>query len=292
MTQKKRNGINLAIVLSVLALAVAIPAFIHTRTAQAASGSGSGKQSVEEQINILDQKIARLQHMEDVNEIQNMISKMSYLYEAGMFEERLECCVAKHTPGVTVEQGARGVFEGYEGARRSFVDVEKSFERSNGAGMREAYPDIKFGSDHAGQFESELIGTPMIVVAGDGKTAKGMWLSLQAVGKTHEHEKPRAMWIWWKTSVDFVKEDGQWKIWHYLKNPYWATDYTQDWVQKAVDMPPVPPPGTQKGIPGHGTPDKPTTKAYDSYRINREPKLQPKPPEPYETFDPKEAYSY
>jgi hypothetical protein len=217
---------------------------------------------------------------------------MSYLYEAGMYEERLKF-IATKTPGVTVEFGARGVFEGVEGARKTMVDVEKSFERSHAAGMRKTFPDVKFGSNHAGMLETELIGTPVIEVAGDGKTAKGEWLSLMASGKTHEEDpKPQATWIWWKSAIDFVKEDGEWKVWHWLKNPYFATSYKDDWVQNSLTLRPMQPPGTMKGIPGHGSPDRPTTRLYDSYRITREPRLEPKPPEPYQIFDPKDSYSW
>jgi hypothetical protein len=251
------------------------------------AGHPSGKPgSLDEKI---DKLTAMLQRNQDIHDIQNIVSKMSYFYEAGMCEERMKY-IAKKTPGVTVEIGARGVFEGVDGARETLVDVEKSFERSHAVGMRKLFPDVKFGSDHAGMLESELIGTPVIEVAGDGKTARGEWLSLMAVGKTHEDDpKPQALWIWWKSAIDFVKEDGEWKIWHYLKNPYFATPYTKDWVENSLTLKPVPPPGTMKGIPGHGAPDRATTKLYDSYRITREPRLDPKPPEPYQTFDPIDA---
>lgn len=270
----------------VAAVAAALPLSVGAEQSHKAKAAAL---TLEEKI---DRLTALMQREQDAREIQNIVSKMAYLYEAAMYEERLKY-IARKTPGVTVEIGARGVFEGYEGARHTMVDVEKSFERSHAAGMRKVYPDVKFGSDHAGQFESELIGTPVIEVAGDGRTARGEWLSLMAVGKTHEEDpKPQALWIWWKTAIDFVKEDGEWKVWHYLKNPYWATPYGTDWVEHSMSLPPVPAPGTSKGIPGHGTPDRPTTKLYDSYRITREPRLDPRPPEPYATFDLKDSYAW
>jgi hypothetical protein len=62
-------------------------------------------------------------------------------------------------------------------------------------------------------------------------------------------------------------------------------------VDVSLTLPPVPPPGTQKGIPSHGgNPDRATTKMYDSYRITREPRYWPRAPEPYGTFDESEAY--
>lgn len=283
---KKRDFLGAA------ALAAAIPTMMQADTAAAASTNKKSKGSnLEDKI---DRLTAMMQRALDINEIQNIVSKMSYLYEAGMYEERM-AFIAKKTPGVTVEWGIRGVFEGVEGARKTMVDIELDTVRSHAAGMKKLFPNMNFPSEHTGMFESELVGTPVIEIAGDGKTARGEWLSLMASGKTHENDpKPQAMWIWWKSAIDFVKEDGEWKIWHYLKNPYFATPYSQDWVEHSQTLPPMPPPGTANALAAtHGAkPDRPTTKLYDSYRITREPRLDPKPPEPYETFDPKNSYRY
>jgi hypothetical protein len=143
-----------------------------------------------------------------------------------------------------------------------------------------------------------------------------------------------ALWIWWKIGADFVKEDGQWKIWHYVKNPVYATNYSTSWVDSAVARatsggfgPPGGAPGSggegagepdanpgdvttpekqampaaggtaldSRGrvTPSHGTTaDRPTSALYWSYGITKEAQLIPKPPEPYETFDEKDAYVY
>lgn len=244
---------------------------------------------------IIENKIARLslqiERQDAVFKIQNIVNRMAYLMEAGLYDDRLEF-VAKKTGGVTIEIGGRGVYEGYDGAKRCMVDIEKAFEKSHAIGMRQLFPDVKFGSDHAGMFESEVVGTPVIEIAGDGKTAKGIWTSIQAVGKTHEHDpKPQGSWLWWRLAIDFVKEDGQWRIWHLLKNPFFFTPCDGDWVAISQTLPLVPKPGTQRGIPGHeSVPDRPITKLYDPYRITREPRLWPEPPKPYETFDPADAY--
>jgi len=254
--------------------------------------------SLEERMLILEASNKQLRHeverLHDINKIQNLMSKEALLFEAHLHEERLKL-IARKTPGVTIEWGARGVFEGIEGARRTIIDIEESFERSHAAGMKKLFPDVKFPTINAGMFESQLIGTPVIEIAGDGKTAKAVWISLMAIGKTHENDpKPTGNWLWWKSAADFVKEDGEWKIWHYLKDPIFVAPTNNDWLDLYMNMPPVPPPGSGKGLPGaHGnSPDRPATRQYNPYRITREPSYEPKPPEPYETFDGKDAYSY
>lgn len=308
--------------------------FMQRGVARADNSNNPSKhdEDMEKKIELLTLKIQRI---EDVNAIQNLMSKMDFLYEAGMYEERM-AYIAKKTPGVTIEIGARGVFEGYESARRTLVDTEKYYEQSHAAGMKKAFPDIKFPSDFAGKFESNLLGTPVIEVAGDGKTAKGVWISLMTVGKTHDNQdKPQAMWIWWKIGADFVKEDGEWKIWHYVKNPVYATSYDKSWVDNAIARAtgsgfgpgagPAPVAGAVAGAgmaantggtpvggkvassssrgttldsngkitPSHGTTaDRPTSRLYQSYSITGEAQLVPKPPEPYKTFNDKDAYVY
>jgi hypothetical protein len=45
--------------------------------------------------------------------------------------------------------------------------------------------------------------SPVIQVAKDGKTAKAIWFSPGVEGN---------QWAYGKYAIDFVKEDGQWKI--------------------------------------------------------------------------------
>lgn len=75
----------------------------------------------------------------------------------------------------------------------------------------------------AGKSDEELYGmgpmkvkpmyTPLIEVADDGKTAKGLW---SCWGSHNEVEAcgPIARWSWGYFAVDFIKESDGWKIWH------------------------------------------------------------------------------
>lgn len=264
-----------------------------------------GIDSLEEKLDSLLKKIDALeienkkqQHeierLHDINKIQNLMSNVSYLFEVGMHEERMKY-IAKKTPGVTVEWGARGVFEGYENARKTIVDHEMNFERMHAEGMRKTYPDLDMSNPRTGMIESWLVGTPMIEVAGDGKTAKGVWVALMAVAKTREEGgPPHGGGVWWKAGIDFVKEDGEWKIWHYTMNPLLG-GVLPDWAGMALTMPPIAPPGSPWKNPHQGnqawpSPDKPVTEMYNPYRKTFIPKLLPKLPESYETFE--ETFSY
>lgn len=86
-----------------------------------------------------------LQRQDVPRQIHNIIGKMALLFEAALYDERLEF-IAEKTSWVTIEIGSRGVFEGVDGARRCLVDIERTFEKSHTAGMRKAFPDVKFGT--------------------------------------------------------------------------------------------------------------------------------------------------
>ena len=56
----------------------------------------------------------------------------------------------------------------------------------------------------------------MIEVAGDGKTAKGVWIGIGFVARTDAQTgEAQCFWEWGKYGVDFIKEDGVWKFWHF-----------------------------------------------------------------------------
>jgi hypothetical protein len=230
---------------------------------------------------------AELERVRDAQAVQNLAGRLAYLYEVGDYEAMLEY-VAEKTPGVTVEQGARGVFEGFEGARRSMIDVERAFEAQHGRSMRRIFPDLHFEHDSWGKVESELIGTPVVEVAEDGQTARGTWTSFMCVAKAYDtSERPFAAWVWWKTAIDFVKEDGHWKIWHWQKQPLFVTPYDKSWVEQFGPLP-----VNAANMPPHsGSPDRPPTSAYNRYSFTRDPRNTPAPPAPYETFIESDSYA-
>ena len=68
--------------------------------------------------------------------------------------------------------------------------------------------------DLKGNMNLHTLTTPVIEVADDGKTAKGLWISpgvecprVPLFGGEHQ-----AAWCWIKYGVDFAKEDGKWKV--------------------------------------------------------------------------------
>ena len=135
---------------------------------------------------------------------------------------------------------------------------------------------------------------PIIEVAGDGKTAKGMWNSNGPGLNTSVKDGKlvvSGMWFWRTYYVDFVTEDGKWKIWH-IQMTYDITmrlggdnDYLLDFSKYKA-----PEPGTTTFEPGSGYSSNPNP--YQDWSPLRLPQTKQRPPmpEPYYTFS--ETFSY
>jgi hypothetical protein len=89
-----------------------------------------------------------------------------------------------------------------------------------------------------------------------------------------------AYWLWGNYGVDFIKEDGKWRFWHFHVYAYMVAPYNKSWTD---------PTGALQLLPGAIKPDRPSPSSY-MYSATAEIKLDPVPPEPYETFDEKSAY--
>ena len=226
-----------------------------------------GKKSLEEKIERLEKEIQRLK---DIHEIQNLMGRYEYLHTSAGGDYKLpDLLWAKKTPGASAELGNWGVYEGFEGVKKIYDATGK-------------------GSEIPGQMFMHTLTTPVIEVADDGKTAKGVWISPghETIRPRYKRdEKPVPHWAWIKYGIDFVKEDGEWKIWHLHVYGIFHTPYDTSWV----DVPPYVAAPEQRRVIPFPKPDKPTTYHW-LYNQTALTEMVPKPPEPYETFD--ETFRY
>ncbi len=138
-----------------------------------------------------------------------------------------------------------------------------------------------------GPFHVKPLTAPVIEVAADGETAKGLWFCLGCDAEVTE-AGPVANWTWGYFAGDFVYEDDDWKIWHlqYLNDV--DSLCGQSWGRPVTPYPELPefaplkdfalPPYTvQREIRALYTPQRPATEV-------------PRIPEPYNTFS--ETFSY
>ncbi len=153
--------------------------------------------------------------------------------------------------------------------------------------------------DVPGQLHVHAMLTPVIEVAADGRTAKGVWDSF---GPNINSASDIGNWLWVKYAVDFMREDGVWKIWHMQVYALFNTPYDKSITQSAWER--ANPgfsarPGAAGGPRAGGAPPAavPTAPAaaapgpadiwiYDGKTPPRGPAI----PEPYCSFDPATSY--
>ena len=145
----------------------------------------------------------KLGRWEDQREIKNLMGRMSADYtlkkEADMFENYWSCrpdvCLGINT----------GYFKGADNVRRYYENQGERIALESRL-IYERFPET---------FKGKTLSSPLIEVAGDGETAKGIWCtrgsySLLTAGG------PQGFWEWGWFAVDFVREGDEWKIWHML----------------------------------------------------------------------------
>ena len=110
-----------------------------------------------------------------------------------------------------VEVGDRGVWKGPDAVRTLF---EETFtNRSDGVLL------------------IHYLATPMIEVAEDGITARGVWRSPGIEAVASDNDETRVpLWSFGSYAVDFIKKAGEWKIWHLHWFRQIKCSYKDAWV--------------------------------------------------------------
>jgi hypothetical protein len=241
--------------------------------------------SLEERMAFYEKELKRLQRALDYAEVQNVFSLHEYYHFTPT--EEVEMIFAKKQKDVSFGQNW-GIWVGLESVKNYYKNQSKEELQ-----RRLDIPnDIKYAG--AGEMGFHMLTTPVIEVAEDGETAKGMWYTPGFMTMFNDKTgKWEATWMYEKYAVDFIKEDGSWKIWHFNVYTDFAAPYSKSWVEAsetgAAGVPPSPDePGG--AVPGGSKPDLPPI-GYKEYTTSRVmlPDF-PKPPEPYRTFS--ETFSY
>ena len=209
----------------------------------------------------IERTVARL---DAESKIRNLMGRYSFYLTAGRYDNIVEL-FAKKAPDVRTEM-SWGVYDGIEGIRRCY----SVFHAKEIVGP--------------GVMAVHALTTPVIEVAGDGKTARAVWISPGHItgGPFTPDNSIKAHWAWMRYGNDFILEDGEWKIWHLHVFGIFMCPVEKSWAELG-DMHAAPP------MPPEYAPDRPPTYSW-GYHPDAVTELVPAPPLPYETFDLKTAF--
>lgn len=219
----------------------------------------------------------RIERLEANLAIQNVMGRRAYLHSAGLYRRELDECWSREREDIAFEPENWGVWEGLDTIQRSYNDP----------------PEIP------GMLIEHTITTGVIEVAEDGETAKGVWISPGHETFAFPGEDPIPHWCWGRYAVDFVKENGEWRIWHLHILTTFRTPYDQSWVDSAVNPPAhFPKKGERFDIrsdeeleaAGMVPPTRGVT-FNQPYDVDAVPAYQPVPPSPYRTWSDVTSYT-
>jgi len=232
----------------------------------------------------------------DRGAVENVFSNYMYLHNAFHDEDIKTLWAKRGTPGISAEYSNTGVYTRYDSIM--------------------AYHSGR--PDPIGKLIFHYVTTPSIQIAADGKTAKGLWivagvesglmspeqaahmpsymLEQHETGGTDVHgKKVWAHWLQIKYGVDFIRQDGEWKIWHFRCFEVSRARFDRNWISMAAEMQDsaanskynadlmyLGDDGKPVFMPPVDGPPKST--AYP-YRPDHAMELQPALPVPYDTFN-------
>lgn len=238
----------------------------------------------------------RLARLEARGEIENLMGRYQHYFTLRDTQKILDELWAEDDQEISVEDRFYGVYEGRNGA---FPD----------AGIRTYYESVMgFGSpsNHPGKLSTYALTTQMIEVAGNGKSARGLWLAIGAEGDagelvyhdigrpdrkvsgihltsvTSEGKRYQADWVWQKIAVDFLLGENGWKIRRLHIYDVFRCPYGQDWVTFSAERPRLNEQwAAERCFTPYGKPPGHGSTFYWEYSIHSFPPKKPEPPVPY-----------
>lgn len=209
----------------------------------------------------MDDVLLQIERLQALQDCRNLMGMYSYYHSASRHIDYVDLWAKRADDCLEMPWG---IYDGYEGVRRCYL---KDHSDRTDPGMAE--------SMKGGMFVHEM-DTEVLVVADDGKTARGCWIT-----PGHEtfvgSDGAVATWSWGKYAADFIKEDGVWKIWHMRLYPLFLAPYDKPWTEVSVrgDI-----------LDNMRSADRPPSANHWGYSTTAiYPADQPEPPKPYRTFD-------
>lgn len=230
-----------------------------------------------------------VERWEDQRDIKNLMGKYVnclLLNRQGeifdlFFSQRADSCLTFNEGSYIGPQAIRGYFEAVvERNRLSARLLQKRLPEKLGDKTEEEIYGI-------GPFQVKPLTAPVIEVAEDGETAKGLWFCLGCSAEVTTRG-PEANWTWGYFAGDFVYENDSWRIWHlqYLNDV--DSLCGQSWGKAVTAYPELE---AFAPLGDFHYPDFTVKESVrELYRVDRPLTAAPKIPEPYQTFA--DTFSY
>tara|TARA_Y100000782_G_C10184908_1_gene265890 strand:+ start:4620 stop:5438 length:819 start_codon:yes stop_codon:yes gene_type:complete len=232
----------------------------------------------------------QVEQQKDIHTIQQLMSKRAYYHSAGRNDLEFELYATRNDISWGQNQG---FMVGQESVKAYYVDANISTRKKQLEQLSKVFPELANEEKNlgAGTFVFHSTTTPIIEVAEDGETAKGVWYTPGALAMTDNAGNFNGLWLWERYAVDFIKENGEWKFWHILV----LTDFMTGMGQNLNPTPTEAPIGSE-GNQEEEEAAMPIAhwdievENYTSWSPTTVQGIAPQLPQPYATFS--ETFSY
>lgn len=215
-----------------------------------------------------------MQRVWDVEEVKKLCHKRCYYVANDWRAEELDqLWVTGEEAKKTASFGRNwGYYEGMDAIRDYYVNQHRE--------KVDALPGESYGD---GCLFHHPASTGLVYEAYDGKTARGLWYCISQETLPTSNTEADARWYMEKLAIDFLKEDGQWKIWHVVVATDLQSEAGANYMEQKVDLP------DQENMAWveFGTPNLPMRTHNERYNWLDN---YPAPPTPYMTFDEDNSY--
>ena len=223
----------------------------------------------------------RIRRVWDIEEIKDLMGRRGFYQANDMRREELtDLWVTQAQHQKTASMGSNwGYYVGMKDISYYYVVKRDEDRRKQLEQYTQTHPEVANTEDNLGYgcMVWHPVSTPMVILADDGKTAKGFWYVIGQESVATGAPLAECSWYMDRLAVDFVKEDGSWKIWHLVLANDLSSEAGEDYAKGEPYWDPETDPVAQE----FGTPDvavlthDPNFNWWDDY---------PSMPEPYETF--------
>ena len=227
---------------------------------------------MDERDQIIQDLTRRLERMEASREIQNVLARYVNYHSASDQEKTVEL-FCRHTPGIRLIFNGH-IYDGWEGVERHFIHRMANAEE-----------------DLAGRVYWHDIVSPLIEVAADAQSAKVIVSTHGAETGWNVDGSLKALWSWGKYRFDFLKEDGEWRIYRMEFHQCLNTPYEgKGWVEEpCYDLMGTAPKELRENEPENCKPHRITKHPYlplstETAKCDLH-DLRPALPDPYDTYD-------
>ncbi|MEE0096181.1 MAG: nuclear transport factor 2 family protein [Oscillospiraceae bacterium] len=222
----------------------------------------------------------RVQNLMGIYSQHHLVKREGEIFTA-LWSEAQDVCLATND----------GYYVGREAVEACYAAMHQRNVLTNRL-LRACFPEKVAGKSEEGTYGMGTMNyfpldTPVIEVAEDGKTAKGIW-TLRNTYALLTAGGPEAYWQWAWVAADFIKEQGDWKIWHlqYLNDVHGKAG--QPLHEPYTPYPEMPEFTEMRSF----SMPEPTVKTcvHPMYTVDRPFQQPPRIPEPYAHFE--ETFSY